>query len=91
MFKIIMFYYENAWIYVRVGILLTVGKLLLDRIIVHREDGCVLNLVQPSHLLFIWPAPSLKSEQSFICVLDVLTLPLNTIFGNCSNSVVFSL
>ena len=53
MFKIIMFYYENAWIYVRVGIILTVGKLLLDRIIVHREEGCALKLVQTSHLLFI--------------------------------------
>jgi hypothetical protein len=72
MFKIIMFFYENAWLYVMVCILLTFGKLLLDRII--SSGGSILPL-------FIYlPVPSPESKRSCILCAGVSILPLTTVF-----------
>jgi hypothetical protein len=67
-------------LYVSVGILITCGKHLHDYIISLRGQVWAQKTSLTPPLLIEVPVPRQESEQSCICVLGVLILPLYTIF-----------
>jgi len=68
-----------AQLYARVGILLTSGKHLHDRIISQRGEFWSHKTSLTLPLFIEVPVPSQESERSCICVLGVSILPLSTI------------
>jgi len=68
MFKIIMFFYDNARLYATFCILLIFGKLLLDRIILPGGEVGPSKLVKLCHFLFICLFQVRKaSGHAFVC------------------------